>query len=114
NQLKVKNGVVFDKAKSNNKVTYAQLTKGKKIAKKLERKAVLEPVSEFTIIGKPVSRTDAAEKVTGKAVFAGDIRLPGMLYSRILRPPAHGAKIKSVDTSAAEKMKGVRVVKDGD
>jgi isoquinoline 1-oxidoreductase len=114
NKLKAKDGLIFDKTQTKNKVTYAQLTKGKKIAKKLNRKATLEPVSEFTIVGKPVSRTDAAEKVTGKAVFAGDIRLPGMLYARILRPPAHGAKIKSVDTSAAEKIKEVRVVKDGD
>jgi len=113
-QLKVNDGVIFDKTQSKNKVTYAQLTKGKKIAKKLERKATLEPVSEFTIVGKPASRTDAPEKVTGKAIFAGDIRLPGMLYARILRPPAHGAKIKSVDTSAAEKIKEVRVVKEGD
>jgi len=114
NKLTAKDGAIFDKTQSKNKVTYAQLTKGKKIAKKLERKATLELVSEFTIVGKPASRTDAAEKVTGKAEFAGDIRLPGMLYARILRPPAHGAKIKSVDTSAAEKIKEVRVVKDGD
>ncbi|NIM57699.1 MAG: molybdopterin-dependent oxidoreductase [Candidatus Aminicenantes bacterium] len=113
-KLKAKDGVIFDKTQNKNQVTYAQLTKGKKIAKKLERKATLKPLSEFTIIGKPVSRTDAAEKVTGKAVFAGDIRLPGMLYARILRPPSHGAKIKSVDTSAAEKIKEVRVVKDED
>jgi nicotinate dehydrogenase subunit B len=114
NKLKAKEGVIFDKTQIKRNVTYAQLTKGKKIAKKLERKATLEPVSEFTIIGKPVSRTDATEKVTGKAMFAGDIRLPGMLYARILRPPAHGAKIKSLDTSEAEKIKEVRVVKDGD
>jgi nicotinate dehydrogenase subunit B len=114
NRLKAKDGVIFDKTQSKNQVTYAQLTKGKIIAKKLNRKATLESVSEFTIIGKPASRTDALEKVTGKAMFAGDIRLPGMLCARILRPPAHGAKIKSVDTSAAEKIKEVRVVKDGD
>jgi nicotinate dehydrogenase subunit B len=114
NRLKAKDGVIFDKTQSKNQVTYAQLTKGKRIAKKLNRKATLESVSEFTIIGKPASRTDALEKVTGKAMFAGDIRLPGMLCARILRPPAHGAKIKSVDTSAAEKIKEVRVVKDGD
>jgi isoquinoline 1-oxidoreductase len=114
NKLKAKDGVIFDKTQSKNKVTYAQLTKGKKIAKKLNRKATLEAVSKFTIVNKPTSRTDAPEKVTGKAMFAGDIRLPGMLSARILRPPAHGAKIKSVDTSAAEKIKEVRVVKDGD
>jgi len=114
NKLKAKDGVIFDKTQSKNKVTYAQLTKGKKIAKKLNRKATLKAVSEFTIVNKPTSRTDSLEKVTGKAMFAGDIRLPGMLSARILRPPAHGAKIKSVDTSAAEKIKEVRVVKDGD
>lgn len=114
NKLKAKDGVIFDKTQSKNKVTYAQLTKGKKIARKLNRKTTLKAVSEFTIVNKPASRTDSPEKVTGKAMFAGDIRLPGMLSARILRPPAHGAKIKSVDTSAAEKIKEVRVVKDGD
>jgi isoquinoline 1-oxidoreductase len=65
-------------------------------------------------MGKPHLRRDAEEKVTGKAQFAGDIRLPGMLYAKILRPPAHGARLKGVDTTAAEKMKGVRVIRDGD
>ncbi|GAI12392.1 unnamed protein product, partial [marine sediment metagenome] len=114
NKLKAKDGVIFDKTQPKNQVTYAQLTKGKKIVKKLDRKVSLKAPSEFTIVNKPVSRADAQEKVTGKAMFSGDIRLPGMLYARILRPPAHGAKIKSVDTSAAEKIKDVRVVKDGD
>jgi nicotinate dehydrogenase subunit B len=57
---------------------------------------------------------DAVEKVTGKAKYAGDIRLEGMLYARIVRPPAHGAKLKDVDTSAAERMEGIRVVREGD
>jgi len=113
-KLKAKDGVIFDKTQNKNQVTYAQLTKGKKIVKKLVGKASLKAVSEFTIVGKAISRTDAQEKVTGKAMFAGDIRIPGMLYARILRAPAHGAKIKSVDTSAAEKIKEVQVVKDGD
>jgi isoquinoline 1-oxidoreductase len=61
-------------------------------------------------MGKDALRRDAVEKVTGKAKFAADIRLDGMLYARILRPPAHGAELKDVDTSAAKKLKGVRVV----
>jgi len=113
-RLKAKDGVIFDKTKSENWVTYAQLTKGKKIERHLEKKAPVKTVAEFTKIGKPTSRIDAPDKVTGKAKYAGDIRLPGMLYARILRPPAHGAKLKSVDTSAVEKMKDVRIVKDGD
>ncbi|MGD8534279.1 MAG: molybdopterin-dependent oxidoreductase [Candidatus Aminicenantes bacterium] len=113
-QLETKEGVIFDKTQRNNQVTYAQLTQGKKIARKLDKKPAVEPVSEFTIVNKPATRTDSPEKVTGKALFAGDIRLPGMLYARILRPPAHGAQLKNVDTSEAEKIKGVQVVKEGE
>jgi len=113
-QLAAKDGVIFDKTQKKNQVTYAQLTQGKKIIKKLEGKPSLEPVSEFTIVGQPTTRIDAPEKVTGKAKFAGDIRLPGMVYARILRPPAHDAKLKSADTSEAEKVTGIQVIKDGD
>ena len=111
-RLETKDGIIFDKTQRNNQVTYAQLTQGKRIAKKLDKKPPLESVSEFTLVGKPATQIDAPEKVTGKALFAGDTRIPGMLYAKILRPPAHGATLKSVDTSAAEKMKGVLVVKD--
>ncbi len=113
-RLETKDGVVFDRTQKKNRVTYAQLTKGKKIAKKLDKKPAVEKVSEFTIVNKPVNRIDATEKVTGKALFSGDIRIPGMLYAKILRPPAHGAKLKSVDTSGAKKIKGAQVVRDGD
>jgi len=113
-QLDAKNGVIFDKARHDNQVTYAELTKGKKIERHLEKKPAPKAVSEFTKIGRPTSRLDAQQKVTGKALYAGDIRLPGMLYAKILRPPAHGATLKSVDTSEAEKMKDVLIVRDGD
>jgi nicotinate dehydrogenase subunit B len=74
----------------------------------------LKPFSGTTINGKPYLRRDAREKVTGEAQFAGDIRLPGMLYSKIVCPPAHGAKQVSIDTSVAEGIAGVRVVRDDD
>src|SRR5450759_1013924 len=64
-------------------------------------------------MGRPEKRRDARVKVTGKAQYAGDIRLPGMLYARILRPPAHGATLKSVDASAAARLPGVVVVNEG-
>ncbi|MEE9369935.1 MAG: molybdopterin cofactor-binding domain-containing protein [Sedimentisphaerales bacterium] len=112
-RLITKNGVIFDKNRRQKQVTYAQLAKGKIIERHLKEKPAVKSVSEFNIIGKPALRSDALDKVTGKAKFAGDIRLPDMLYARILRPPAHGAKLSSVDTSAAEKTKGVQVVRDG-
>ena len=69
----------------------------------------------FTVVGTSAARRDAVEKVTGKAKYAGDIVPPGgALHARILRPPAHGATLGQVDTSAAEKLPGVKVVRDGD
>ena len=112
-RLEVKEGVVIDKNNPGNQIPYARLTQGKRISRHLEGKPPLKPASTFTISGKSFNRTDALEKVTGRAEYAGDIRLPEMLYARILRPPVHGAKLKSVDTSDAEKMKGVQIVRDG-
>jgi len=113
-QLKVRDGVVYHKSQLQKKITYGQLAQGKRIVRHLKKKPSLEKHSEFTIVGKPVYRRDAVEKVTGGAKFTGDIREPGMLYARILRPPAHGAKLVRVDTSEAKKIKGVRVVENGD
>jgi isoquinoline 1-oxidoreductase len=86
------------------------LAKGQEITHTVDEKALLRAVAEFTVMGDSPERLDGHEKVTGAAKFAGDIRLPGMLYARVLRPPAHGATLRSVDTSAAEAMAGVRVV----
>jgi isoquinoline 1-oxidoreductase len=113
-RLVAENGVIFDRTQRSNRVTYSQLSKGKIIERHLKGKAPLEDVTKFTVVGKPFLRTDAQEKVTGKAKYAGDIRLPGMLYAGILRPPSHGASLKSVDPSAAKQIMGVLVVQDGD
>ena len=110
-RLKVEAGVISDTA-GGKRVTYAQLVQGKRIERHLEKVPVKE-VAALRQVGHSVVRKDGREKVTGKAKYAGDITLPGMLCARILRPPVHGAKLKSADTSAAEKT-GARVVKDGD
>jgi nicotinate dehydrogenase subunit B len=110
--LQVKAGVITS-ATQGKHITYAELVQGKRIERHLERTAV-KPVSAFSVIGQSPARKDAFEKVTGKAQYAGDIVLRDMLHARIVRPPAHGATVKSVDTSAAEKIQGVQVIKDGD
>ena len=66
------------------------------------------------MIGTSPLRSDAVAKVTGKAKFSGDITRPDMLYARIVRPPAHGAKLAEIDTTAAERVPGARIVRDGD
>jgi len=113
-RLQIQNGTIFDKTRPGNRVTYGQLTKGKIVEKHLQELPDLKPASELTIMGKSHLRRDAYAKVTGKANYAGDIRLPRMLYAKILRPPVHGARLQSADISAAKKIKGAKVVRDGD
>lgn len=113
-QLEVRDGIITDTKNAKNSVSYSQLTKGKKIEKYLDVKPSAEDYTKFTYIGKPFNRLDAILKVTGEAKYAGDITLPGMVFARILRPPSHGAKLTSVDLSAAEKVEGTEVVRDGD
>ncbi|MDR1357967.1 MAG: xanthine dehydrogenase family protein molybdopterin-binding subunit [Coriobacteriales bacterium] len=69
---------------------------------------------EFRYIGKPVKRNDGPEKVTGTAVYAGDIVLSGMLHARLLTSPYAHARILSIDTLAAEALPGVRAVITGE
>ncbi len=62
-------------------------------------------------IGKRISRIDGPDKVSGRAKYSYDINRPGMLFGKIVRSPYAHAKIVSIDTSAAEKMPGVKTVK---
>jgi xanthine dehydrogenase YagR molybdenum-binding subunit len=63
-----------------------------------------------TLIGKRISRVDGPEKVSGRAKYTYDVHRPGMLYGKVVRSPHAHAKVVSVDTSAAEKMPGVKGV----
>jgi nicotinate dehydrogenase subunit B len=112
--LAVANGEVFVKANAQRRISYADMAKGKRIDRNLTLAAVTKAPADFKIMGKSVLRMDARDKVTGKAKYAGDIRLPGMLYAKILRPPAHGAKLVEIDLSEARKVEDVVVLQDGD
>ena len=112
--LTVNEGIISAKNDNSKSISYARLAKGKKIVKTVKAKPPLKKTSEFKIIGKPVLKQDSLIKVTGKAIFAADLRLDGMLYASIVRPPVHGAEIENVDTSEAERIKGVIIVNEND
>ncbi|MEJ2025833.1 MAG: molybdopterin-dependent oxidoreductase, partial [Deltaproteobacteria bacterium] len=95
-------------------LNYGSLTRGRVIERHLKEVPALKPVSQYSISGKPYLRRDSRDKVTGEAKFTGDMRLPGMLYAKILRPPAHGARRVSLDTSDAERLEGVKVIRTDD
>jgi isoquinoline 1-oxidoreductase len=113
-RLIAKDGVISDRSNPQRRVAYGLLTGGKTIERHLSQKPSLKSPSAFTVCGKSLPRADLREKATGRAQFAGDIRLPGMFYGKVLRPPAHGARLKTADLSAAGEIKGARVLREGD
>jgi isoquinoline 1-oxidoreductase len=112
-RLRTKDGVVTDPAAPAKRVTYAQLVEGKRIERHLPN-FPQKNVGAFSVIGQSPLRKDGRDKVSGKGKYSGDILLPGLLHARVVRPPAHGATLADVDSSAAERIPGVRVVKDRD
>lgn len=112
-KLYIETGVVKNRD-TNRTVNIGQLTKGQKLLKPIDNNATVTPVNEWKISGTSVKKIRGESFVTGKHKFVSDMKLPGMLYGKVLRPPAYGATLTSADISAAQKMPGVTVVYDGD
>lgn len=113
-RLVARGGVVSVDCEPERAVSYGELSQGAAIAEVVGRKAVLRAASEFSVMGRSPPRLDGVDKVTGAAKFAADIRLSGMLHARIVRPPSHGARLERIDTSPAEAIAGVSVVRVDD
>ena len=112
-QLQARSGVISKVKEPGIRVTYAQLVGGKRIERHLAH-VPTKAASTFIVMGKPAARKDALEKVTGRARYAADMAPAGVLHARVLHPPVHGAKLSSLDTGAAERIGGARVVHEGD
>jgi nicotinate dehydrogenase subunit B len=95
-------------------VSFGELTKGQKLTKTIAPDTHITPPSEWKIGDTNVEKVDARAIVTGKHRYAYDVSRPGMLYGRIVRPPAFHSKLVSVDTKDAEQIPGITVVHDGD
>ncbi len=113
-QLIASKGKISLKSDTSKSISYAELTKGQKIIQQVSFKPEIKKPGQFNYIGKSFNHRDALEKVTGKALYSADIRFPGLLYASIVRPPAHNAKLLSIDTSAVEKIDGIQIKKEGD
>jgi isoquinoline 1-oxidoreductase len=93
--------------------SFGQLTKGQKLMKTISSPPTA-PANQWKIAGKPVLKLNARDIVTGKHRYTPDVKLPAMLYGKVLRPAAFNATLVSVETRAAENLTGVTVVRDGD
>jgi nicotinate dehydrogenase subunit B len=111
-ELTVDNGVIS--AKSGKKVNYGELVGGKTFALKLDPKAPQKKPDSYRIVGKPVPRVDIPAKITGRFTYMQDVRIPGMLHGRVVRPNAMGARLESVDESSVKDIPDlVKVVREG-
>ncbi len=95
-------------------ISYSELLKDQKLAATVTDQIQIKPASEWTIAGTPVPKVDGHGFVTGMHQYTTDMSLPGMLHGKVLRAPAYGARLKSLDDSKAKAMEGVNVVRDGD
>jgi isoquinoline 1-oxidoreductase len=113
----VRDGAVTHPA-SKQKVTYAQLAGAYDLATEFKKpvsdNVTVTPVDRWKVLGTSVPRPNRRDIVTGAHRYPSDISLEGMLYGKVLRPPSYGAKLTSIDLSAAKALKGVTVVRDGE
>jgi isoquinoline 1-oxidoreductase len=111
--LKAVDGKILN-TKTSETVPYGKLTGGRKLTKAVSDDTPVSAPESWTIAGHSTAKVNGRAFVTGKHEYASDIRLPGMRYGKILRPPSFGASLTSVDASKANGMAEVTVVRDGD
>ena len=92
-------------------ITFADLLADKRFELKLDPKAPLKNPTSYTLVGKSLPRPDVPAKCTGGHVYMHDFTVPGMLHGRVIRPPAIGATLISVDEASVQQFAGVKVVR---
>jgi CO/xanthine dehydrogenase Mo-binding subunit len=95
------------KSDASKKVSYGELVGGKKFNLAVSSNAKRKHPSEWTVLGKPIPRADMPALATGQFEFVHNVRLPGMLHGKVVRPPAVGAAVINVDESSVANMPGV-------
>jgi nicotinate dehydrogenase subunit B len=111
-RLTTENGVV--KAPDGRTVRYGELVSDQLLHVQAQPQSPLKDPAAFKIMGRSQQRVDIPGKVTGGEAYVQDMRLPGMVHARVVRPPSYGASLVSVETGDVEKMPGVvKVVRDG-
>ncbi len=105
-ELVVEQGIVRSR-NGGKEVSYGELIGGKNFSLKLDKQAPLKDPANYNVVGQPIFRDDIPPKMTGQFIYEQDFRLPGMLHGRVVRPPAVGANLQSVDESSISGIPGV-------
>ncbi|RKK01414.1 xanthine dehydrogenase family protein molybdopterin-binding subunit [Pseudoroseomonas wenyumeiae] len=110
--LRAEQGAVI--AADGRRLSFGELVTGLDLHVKAQPESRLKAPDQFRVMGQPVPRVDIPAKVTGGAAYVQDMRPEGMVHARVVRPPAPGARLALLDSSAAEALPGVLgVVRDG-
>jgi nicotinate dehydrogenase subunit B len=110
--FRTENGAVI--STDGRRLRYGELVAADMLHVQAQPKSRLKDPATFKVVGQPIPRVDIPAKVTGGAAYVQDMRLPGMVHARIVRPPSYGAQLADYDPSAVEKLPGVvKVVRDG-
>ncbi len=114
-ELSVRDGAITVTHDPERSVTYAELMGGKRFDLPVTDQAPLKPPETYQIVGTSMPREDLPRKVAGQPGFIHDLRVPGMLHGRLVRPPTPAAKLVAVDESSVKDVPGlVKVVQRGD
>ena len=95
-------------------LTYGELLKGRKLTETIPAEIALTPTAQWQVLGTSSPKADGHAFVTGRHAYTTDVKRPGMLYGKILRPTAFHAVLKSLDAQAAKALPGITVVQEGD
>jgi CO/xanthine dehydrogenase Mo-binding subunit len=110
--LRTESGAVI--APDGRRLGYGELVAADMLHVQAQPKSKLKDPASFKVMGLAVPRVDIPAKVTGGAAYVQDMRLPGMVHARVVRPPSYAAQLTDCDTSAVEKLPGVvKVIRDG-
>ncbi len=110
-KLAVSDGTISGGSK---KLTYWELAREASLKREATAQAKPKPSSQHKVVGQSIKRRDIPSKVTGGVSYVQDMRLPGMVFGRVVRPPSYRAELVSVDEAAIKAMAGVvAVVRDG-
>ena len=106
-QLYVSQGSIKARENPSKVVSYGELLGGQSFSKELTDKIKPKSPNNYKIVGSPIFRVDIPPKITGEHPYMQNLRLPGMLHGRVVRPSAVGAKLLSVDESSIKDIAGV-------
>ena len=111
-RLKTQDGIVL--ADDGRRVAFGEIVGDTLIQTRAQGQSKLKDPATYSVVGRAMPRVDIPAKVTGGEAYVQDLRLPGMVHARVVRPPSYGARLRELRTAEVDKMPGVlKVVRDG-